>query len=144
MLQNSHTFYFISVSSVNSPSLSMKADSIVLLFFRLLRRFTWVLNCSDGGQHAPSEVQFLWGSSCLQCFPHTHQHTGIQTLKTFSYWFWCPLHPHQDSVSAQQGEYMSLQVLMDLPHLRSILYLLVFMFCKWLLIWGCLGILLLT
>lgn len=83
MLQNSHTFYFISVSSVNSPSLSMKADSIVLLFFRLLRRFTWVLNCSDGGQHAPSEVQFLWGSSCLQCFPHTHQHTGIQTLKTF-------------------------------------------------------------
>lgn len=80
MLWNSHTFYFI---SVNIPTLSMKAGSVVLLFFRLLLRYKWALNCSDGGQHAPFEVQFLWGSSRLQCFPHTHQHTGIQTLKTF-------------------------------------------------------------
>lgn len=69
MLRNSHTFYFI---SVNIPTLSMKAGSVVLLFLRLLLRSTWALNCSDGGQHAPSEVQFLWGSSRLQCFPHTH------------------------------------------------------------------------
>lgn len=50
MLWNSHTFCFISVSSITIPPLSMKADSIVLLFFRLLLRSKWALNCSDGGQ----------------------------------------------------------------------------------------------
>lgn len=136
MLQNSHTFYFISVSSVNILPLSMKGDSVVLLFFRLLLRSKWALNCSDAGQHAPSEVQFLWGSSHLQCFPHTHQHTGIQTMTTFllillstpsSPGLWI-------STAAQKGVYMCLQVCMDLPQLRSIPCLSILMFCKRLLI----------